>query len=62
MEKKSNFLSAYGRPSNVVRKSNYNAEAKKTLPYFNERRIVVTGASSGIGRAVAIWYYHQQVS
>jgi hypothetical protein len=27
----------------------------KILPYFAEKRCVITGSSSGIGRAVAIW-------
>lgn len=26
------------------------------LPYFQDKRVVVTGASSGVGRAVAMWY------
>jgi NADP-dependent 3-hydroxy acid dehydrogenase YdfG len=25
-------------------------------PYFLDKRIVITGASSGIGQAVAFWY------
>ncbi len=28
----------------------------KEIPYFTEKRILVTGASSGVGRAVATWY------
>jgi hypothetical protein len=58
MERISNFMNDVLRPSNVssIRKSNFNVEQKKSLPYFAERRVVVTGASSGIGKAVAIWY------
>ncbi len=29
----------------------------KEVPYFAEKRVLVTGASSGIGRAVATWYF-----
>jgi len=29
----------------------------KEIPYFAEKRILVTGASSGIGQAVATWYF-----
>ena len=32
------------------------ASMLKEVPYFAEKRILVTGASSGIGRAVATWY------
>jgi len=28
----------------------------KGRPYFAEKRVLVTGASSGIGRAVATWF------
>jgi NADPH:quinone reductase-like Zn-dependent oxidoreductase len=28
----------------------------KEIPYFTEKRVLVTGASSGIGRAIATWY------
>jgi FlaA1/EpsC-like NDP-sugar epimerase len=31
-------------------------EESKALSYFAEKRILVTGASSGIGRTVATWF------
>ena len=31
----------------------------KEIPYFAEKRILVTGASSGIGRAVAAWFLNE---
>lgn len=34
-------------------------EEKKERPYFAEKRILVTGASSGIGRAVATWFLNE---
>lgn len=49
------------RPSTVLKVDPIMKESLKMgnpemLPYFNEKRIVVTGASSGIGRAVAMWF------
>lgn len=46
------------RPSTVVK---VDPLAKTTnplykFPYFAEKRVLVTGASSGIGRAIAMWY------
>lgn len=34
-------------------------KAVKTLPSFVEKRVLVTGASSGIGRAVATWFLNE---
>lgn len=29
---------------------------KKKVPYFLDRRVLITGSSSGIGRCLAFWY------
>ena len=48
------------RPSTVLKvdpqvKEQIRMGSPQSLPYFNEKRCVVTGASSGVGRAVAMW-------
>lgn len=48
------------RPSTVLKvdpsvKESIRMGAPQLLPHFNEKRVVVTGASSGVGRAVAMW-------
>jgi len=45
------------RLSTVVKVDPYTrSDPTVKRPYFAEKRVIVTGASSGIGRAVAMWY------
>ena len=45
------------RLSTVVKVDPYTrSDPSVKRPYFAEKRVIVTGASSGIGRAVAMWY------
>lgn len=37
------------------RNMQYNQYGKK--PYFADKKILITGASSGLGRSLAYWYY-----
>lgn len=49
------------RPSTVVQMdplAKLNHPTHK-MPYFSDKRVVITGASSGIGRAIAMWYVYQ---
>jgi NAD(P)-dependent dehydrogenase (short-subunit alcohol dehydrogenase family) len=44
-----------GRPDRVKGRSSKGKKAT-TKPYFLDRRILITGSSSGIGRCLAFWY------
>lgn len=45
------------RPSTVVQMDPLAKVTNPTrkMPYFSDKRVVITGASSGIGRAIAMW-------
>ena len=44
----------YGRASNT--KSRRSRGATESRPYFLDKRILITGSSSGIGRCLAFWF------
>lgn len=52
----------YGRATRANRTTGYGAEApyekkeKIEKPYFLDKRVLITGSSSGIGRCLAFWY------
>ena len=35
-------------------------ERREKIPFFTDKRILITGASSGIGRALSYWYARQR--
>lgn len=39
--------------------SKKNVQNTKDMNYFMHKRIVITGASSGVGQALAFWYLNQ---
>jgi len=53
------FSPSQAQELNVSHQMYQSKIIKKTIPFFAEKRIVITGASSGIGKALAFWFLNE---